>query len=79
MDAQHRLIAFEELFAGGHQHVSVHPGVVAKRALHHNAPKVIFSHFVARHKMTLMCPVFLCVRRRRHRRRSRISAQHQGT
>lgn len=44
LDAQHRLIAFEELFAGGHQHVGVHPGVVAKRALQHNAPKVILAH-----------------------------------
>ncbi|MCT9827475.1 JAB domain-containing protein [Pseudomonas veronii] len=44
LDAQHRLIAFEELFAGGHQKVGVHPGVVAKRALLHNAPKVILAH-----------------------------------
>lgn len=43
LDAQHRLIAFEELFAGGHQNVGVHPGVVAKRALLHNAPKVILA------------------------------------
>jgi DNA repair protein RadC len=44
LDAQHRLIAFEELFAGGLNHVGVHPGVVAKRALVHNACAVILAH-----------------------------------
>ncbi|MGV8863007.1 MAG: JAB domain-containing protein [Pseudomonas sp.] len=79
LDAKHRVLQFEELFYGSIDGASVYPRQVVKRALAHNAAAVILVHFVARHKMAIMCPVFLCVRRRRHRRRSRITAQHQGT
>ncbi|VVO03211.1 JAB domain-containing protein [Pseudomonas fluorescens] len=79
LDAKHRVLAFEVLFHGSIDGASVYPRQVVKRSLAHNAAAAIFVHFVARHKMAVMCPVFLCVRRRRHRRRSRISAQHQGT
>src|ERR1051325_7538632 len=44
MDAQHRVIAFEELFRGTLTQTSVYPREVVKLALRHNAAAVIFSH-----------------------------------
>jgi DNA repair protein RadC len=44
LDNQHRVIEFEELFRGTIDSASVYPREVAKRALHHNAAAVIFSH-----------------------------------
>jgi DNA repair protein RadC len=44
LDAQHRLIAAEELFHGTLTQTSVYPREVVKRALHHNAAGVIFAH-----------------------------------
>ena len=44
LDAQMRVIATEELFAGTLQQTSVYPREVVKRALHHNAGGVIFGH-----------------------------------
>ncbi len=44
LDAQHRLIADEVLFSGTVDSASVHPRVLAQRALHHNAAAVIVSH-----------------------------------
>lgn len=44
LDAQHRLIAAEHLFAGTLSQASVYPREVVKRALHHNAASVIFAH-----------------------------------
>ncbi|RYF56481.1 MAG: DNA repair protein RadC [Comamonadaceae bacterium] len=44
LDAQHRLIAFEELFRGTLTQTSVYPREVLKRALHHDAAAVILSH-----------------------------------
>ncbi|TSE18558.1 radc: DNA repair protein RadC [Tepidimonas alkaliphilus] len=44
LDAQHRLIALEELFRGTLQETSVYPREVALRALHHGAASVIFAH-----------------------------------
>ncbi|WP_328286324.1 JAB domain-containing protein [Pseudomonas sp. Ant30-3] len=79
LDTKPRVIGFRELFRGTLDGASVYPREVVKIALEHNAAAVIMVHFVARHKMAVMCPVFLCVRRRRHRRRSRISAQSQET
>jgi DNA repair protein RadC len=79
LDARHRPLSFEKVFFGSIDSASVYPREIVIRALACNAAAVIFSHFVARHKMHIMCPVFLCVRRRRHRRRSRISAQSQET
>jgi len=35
---------------------SVHPREAVKEALRYNAAAVILVHFVARHKMRLMCP-----------------------
>lgn len=44
LDAQHRVIASEELFSGTLTQTSVYPREVVKRALHHNAAAVIFAH-----------------------------------
>lgn len=44
LDAQHRVIASEELFSGTLTQTSVYPREVVKRALHHNAAALIFAH-----------------------------------
>ena len=44
LDAQHRVIASEEIFSGTLTQTSVYPREVVKRALHFNAAAVIFAH-----------------------------------
>lgn len=44
LDAQHRLLAVEELFRGTLTEARVYPREVVKRALHHNAAAIIFAH-----------------------------------
>ena len=44
LDAQHRVIAAEELFHGTLTQTSVYPREVVKRALHHNAAALILAH-----------------------------------
>lgn len=44
LDAQHRVIVFEELFVGTLTQTSVYPREVVKLALQHNAAAVIFAH-----------------------------------
>lgn len=44
LDAQHRVVATEELFQGTLTQTSVYPREVVKRALHHNAAALIFAH-----------------------------------
>lgn len=44
LDAQHRVIAFEELFKGTLTQTSVYPREVVKAALKHNAAAAIFAH-----------------------------------
>ena len=44
LDAQHRLIASEELFRGTLMQTSVYPREIVKRALAHNAAAVILAH-----------------------------------
>jgi len=44
LDAQHRLIALEELFRGTLTQSCVYPREVALRALHHHAAAVILAH-----------------------------------
>lgn len=44
LDAQHRVIACEEMFRGTLTQTSVYPREVVKRALAHNAAAVIFAH-----------------------------------
>ncbi len=44
LDAQHRVVACEELFRGTLTQTSVYPREVVKRALHYNAAAVILAH-----------------------------------
>ena len=44
LDAQHRLLACEELFRGSLTQTSVYPREVVKRALYFNAAAVILAH-----------------------------------
>ncbi|MGA0023858.1 MAG: RadC family protein [Burkholderiales bacterium] len=44
LDAQHRVVASEELFRGPLTQTSVYPREIVKRALHFNAAAVIFAH-----------------------------------
>ncbi|MBT0569186.1 DNA repair protein RadC [Curvibacter sp. CHRR-16] len=44
LDAQHRLLAMEELFRGTLTQTSVYPREVVIRALHHHAAAVILAH-----------------------------------
>lgn len=44
LDAQNRLLADEQLFAGTLMQTSVYPREVVKRALHHNAAALILAH-----------------------------------
>jgi DNA repair protein RadC len=44
LDAQHRLLAGEELFRGTLTQTCVYPREVVKRALAHNAAAVVFAH-----------------------------------
>jgi DNA repair protein RadC len=44
LDAQYRLLAFEELFRGGISSTEVHPREIVRRALAHNAAAVILAH-----------------------------------
>jgi DNA repair protein RadC len=44
LDAQHCVIAFEQLFRGSLTQTSVYPREVVKSALKHNAAAVIFCH-----------------------------------
>lgn len=44
LDAQHRIIAFEDLAQGTIDAASVYPREVVKRALAHNAAALVFSH-----------------------------------
>lgn len=44
LDAQHRMLAMEELFRGTLTQTSVYPREVVKRALHHQASAVVLAH-----------------------------------
>ncbi len=44
LDAQHRVIEFEELFRGTLTQTSVYPREIIKRALAHNAAALILAH-----------------------------------
>ncbi len=44
LDTRHRVLGFEELFAGTIDGASVHPREVVRRALHHNAAALIVAH-----------------------------------
>jgi DNA repair protein RadC len=44
LDNRHRIISFDEMFAGTIDTAAVHPREVVKRALQHNAAAVILAH-----------------------------------
>ncbi len=44
LNNKHQILEYEELFTGTINGASVYPREVVKRALHHNAASVIFSH-----------------------------------
>lgn len=44
LNAQNGVIAFEELFKGTINSVTVHPRIVLQRVLHHNAAAVVMAH-----------------------------------
>ena len=44
LDNRHRVISFDQMFAGTIDGASVHPREVVKRALQHNAAAVILAH-----------------------------------
>jgi DNA repair protein RadC len=60
LDRKNVLIADEDQAKGTVDHVPVYPREVVKRALELNASALILIHYVARHIMDLLCPVFLC-------------------
>ncbi|MDP2048965.1 MAG: DNA repair protein RadC [Cypionkella sp.] len=60
LDRKNVLIADEEQAKGTVDHVPVYPREVVKRGLELNASALILVHFVARHIMNVLCPVFLC-------------------
>ena len=60
LNTRHRLIEYREMFHGTIDSASVYPREVVKEALRLNAAAVILAHYVPRHIMHLMCPVFLC-------------------
>ena len=60
LDRKNRIISDELLSTGTVDHVPVYPREVIKRALMLNASALILVHYVARHIMHLLCPVFLC-------------------
>jgi DNA repair protein RadC len=61
LDRKNRLISDERMSVGTVDHVPVYPREVIKRALILGASALILIHYVARHIMDLLCPVFLCV------------------
>jgi len=79
LDAQHRVIDTAELFRGTLTQTSVYPREVLIEALARHAAAVILAHFVARHKMHLLCPVFLCAVLGGQERTSWASGQNRGT
>jgi DNA repair protein RadC len=56
LDTRLRFIEYVELFRGTIDGASVHPREVVKLVLERGAASVIFAHYVAGHKMHLMCP-----------------------
>ena len=79
LNCQHKVLAYEPMFKGTVDQTSVYPRVLVQRALALNASAVILSHFVARHKMGVLCPVFLCAVLGGQERTSWASGQNRGT
>jgi DNA repair protein RadC len=64
LDNRHRLIEFVELFRGTIDSAAVYPREVVKEALKRNAAALVLYHYVARHRMRVMCPGSFCARPR---------------
>jgi DNA repair protein RadC len=79
LDRKNVLIADEEQAKGTVDHVPVYPREVVKRALELNASALILVHYVARHIMDLLCPVFLCAPPSRSVGLSMASEARSGT
>jgi hypothetical protein len=79
LDCKNVLIADEEQAKGTVDHVPVYPREVVKRALEVNASALIMVHYVACHKMDLLCPVFLCAPRSRSVALAMASEARLGT
>ncbi|MBN9405949.1 MAG: hypothetical protein J0I00_11090 [Burkholderiales bacterium] len=79
LDAQHRVIEYVEMFRGTVSQTSVYPREIVKEALTRNSAALILAHFVARHKMRILCPVFLCAVLGGQERTSWASGQNRGT
>ena len=79
LNCQHQVLAYEPMFKGTVDQTSVYPRVLVQRALALNASAVILAHFVARHKMRILCPVFLCAVLGGQERTSWASGQNRGT
>jgi len=60
LDKKNQLIADEVMNRGTVDHAPVYPREVVRRALELSASSLILVHFVARHKMHVMCPTPLC-------------------
>ncbi len=60
LDRKNRVITDALMSVGTVDHVPVYPREVIKQALMLNASALILVHFVARHIMDVLCPVFLC-------------------
>ena len=79
LDRRNRVISDEQLSIGTVDHVPVYPREIIKRALMLNASALIVVHYVARHIMDLLCPVFLCARPSRLLALSWASGSKGGT
>jgi DNA repair protein RadC len=79
LDRKNRLISDERLGVGTVDHVPVYPREVVRRALDLNASALILVHYVACHKMHLLCPVFLCAPRSRSVALAMASEARLGT
>ena len=79
LDRKNRVITDALMSVGTVDHVPVYPREVIKQALMLNASALILIHYVARHIMDLLCPVFLCVRPSRFLALSWASGSKKGT
>lgn len=79
LNSMHEVLAYEPMFKGTVHSTTVHARPILQRALELNAAAVILAHFVARHKMAVLCPVFLCAVLGGQERTSWASGQNRGT
>ncbi|MDR4127145.1 JAB domain-containing protein [Yanghanlia caeni] len=66
LDSRLKPIRYIEQGPGTLSQASVYPREIVKTALRLNAAALIMAHYVSRHIMRLMCPIFLCARHRKY-------------